>query len=71
MKPFKFFQKPEQLCWVTALGQEIPISEMEGGHMYNIVRLLKDNIIPNPYLGKTKQEWLTIFEEEFKNRYLR
>jgi hypothetical protein len=71
MRDFKFFQKPKPLCWITAIGQEIPVSEMEGGHMYNIVGLLKDNIIPNPYLGKTNDEWLTIFEDELKNRYLR
>jgi hypothetical protein len=71
MRDFKFFQKPDPLCWVTAMGQEIPVSEMEGGHIYNVIGLIKDNIIPNPYLGKTKQEWLTIFGDELKERYLR
>jgi hypothetical protein len=72
MRDFKFFQKPKPLYWRTAMGQEIPISEMEGGHIYNVIGVLKkDGIVPNPYLGKTHDEWLTIFGDELKERYLR
>lgn len=72
MKEFKFFQKPEPLCWVGSMGLVTPISEMSAGHVYNICTLLKGrNVIPNPYHGKTNDEWLYIFEEELKNRFLR
>lgn len=54
------------------MGLVTPISEMSAGHVYNICTLLKGrNVIPNPYHGKTNDEWLYIFEEELKNRFLR
>lgn len=70
MKPFKFFRS-EPIYWLTAMGDAKLVSTMSGEHIYNIIGLLKDNIIPNPYIGKTRDEWMNIFEQELKNRYTR
>jgi hypothetical protein len=74
MREFKFFQKHGPLCWITEMGQEIPVSEMGGNLIYNLIGILKGDdididIIPNPYLGKTNDEWLYIFQEELENRF--
>ena len=71
MKPFKFFQKPEQIYWITAMGEGKLISTMSVDHMVNITRMITDGYIPNPYIGKTHTEWMGIFEQEMRNRQTR
>ena len=71
MKEFKFFQKPEPLYWRTAMGEYKLISEMSGEHLFNVIGVLRKDMIPNPYLGKTKDEWLNIFGKELVERITR
>ena len=68
MRPFKFFRS-EPLYWRTAMGEYKLISEMSGEHISNIVMCIVGEQIPNPYLGKTNNEWLYIFENEMNRRY--
>ena len=70
MKDFKFL-RPEPLHWITAMGEYKLISEMPGEHIYNVIVMLEDDMIPNPYNGRTNIEWLNIFEEELKDRQVR
>ena len=70
MKPFKFL-RPEPLYWRTAMGERKLVSEMTGEHIYNVIGVLKGNLIPNPYLGRTNDEWIDIFEQELRNRHIR
>lgn len=68
MKSFKFFKGPEPIKWKTAMGQYKLITEMSNGHIFNICVMLHGDGIPNPYLNRTRGEWLLIFENELKNR---
>ena len=70
MKEFKFFKgiKVEPLYWRTAMGEYKLLSEMSNGHIYNICTLLEGDGIPDPYIGRTNQEWKEIFENELRNR---
>ena len=72
MNQFKFFkgQVSKPLFWRTAMGEYKLISDMTNEHMFNICILLTrgGGEIPDPYLGKTNQEWKEIFEDELRNR---
>jgi hypothetical protein len=71
MNQFKFFkgQINEPLYWKTAMGEYKLVSEMTPEHMFNICIILNQgDEIPNPYLGKTHQEWKGIFEDELRRR---
>jgi hypothetical protein len=72
MNQFKFFkgQINEPLYWKTAMGEYKLVSEMTPEHMFNICVILNqgEGEIPNPYLGKTHQEWKGIFEGELRRR---
>lgn len=72
MKSFKFFkgQNSEPLFWRTAMGEYKLVSEMSNEHIFNISIMLAHNggEIPDPYLGRTNQEWKEIFENELRNR---
>jgi len=72
MKQFKFFKgtKSEPLFWRTAMGEYKLVSEMTPEHMFNICVILNqgEGVIPDPYLGKTHQEWKGVFEGELRRR---
>jgi hypothetical protein len=72
MNQFKFFkgQSSGPLFWRTAMGEYKLVSEMTPEHMFNICVILNqgEGVIPDPYLGKTHQEWKGIFEGELRRR---
>lgn len=72
MKKFKFFkgQEIKPLYWKTAMGEHKLVSEMTSEHIFNICLILTHGgcEIPDPYLGKTNEEWKEIFENELRNR---
>ena len=72
MNQFKFFkgQVIEPLYWRTAMGEYKSLSEMTSEHIFNIclTLTLDRGTIPDPYLGKTNQEWKEIFEGELIKR---
>ena len=72
MNQFKFFkgQVNEPLYWKTAMGEYKLVSEMTSEHIFNICFILTNGgcEIPNPYLGKTNEEWKEIFEDELIKR---
>ena len=70
MKRFKFFRS-EPLYWVTAMGDAMLVSEMSGEHIVNIMGVITDGHVPNPYIGRTNIEWMEIFEQELRNRQIR
>jgi hypothetical protein len=70
VKPFKFFRS-EPLYWVTAMGDAMLVSEMSGEHIVNIMGVITDGHVPNPYIGRTNIEWMEIFEQELRNRQIR
>jgi hypothetical protein len=71
VKPFKFFQKPEPIYWLTAMGDAKLVSTMSVDYIVNVTRMITDGYIPNPYIGKTHIEWMEIFEQEMRNRQTR
>lgn len=68
MKPFKFFKGTQPLKWKTAMGEYHLITEMSGEHIVNIMRVITDGYVPNPYLGLTNIEWMEIMENELNYR---
>ena len=70
MKQFKFFKglKAEPLFWRTAMGEYKLVSDMSTEHIGNIISVIYDGQIPDPYLEKTNEEWRSIFENELRNR---
>jgi hypothetical protein len=72
MNQFKFFKGylTEEIYWRTAMFEYIALSHMTPEHMFNICVMLTEerSEIPNPYLGKTHQEWKGIFEGELRRR---
>lgn len=68
MSEFRFFKGKEQILWKTAMGQYIPVPQLTIDHINNIITCIAGEHIPNPYLGKTNNEWLNILEKEMMNR---
>lgn len=70
MIEFKFFKglKAEPLFWRTAMGEYKLVSDMSVEHIGNIISVIYDGQIPDPYLEKTNEEWRSIFENELRNR---
>jgi hypothetical protein len=70
MNQFKFFQvkKYEPLYWRTAMGEHKLVYDMSNEHIYNLIMMLPSDKIPNPYLGKTHQQWKNIFKAELRYR---
>jgi hypothetical protein len=70
MKEFKFFKgiKVEPLYWITTMGEGKLVSTMSGEHIVNIMGVINDGCIPNPYIGRTNIEWMEIFEAELNYR---
>jgi hypothetical protein len=74
MKEFKFFEDTdiEEIVWRTHRGAHVPILWMTSRHIQNALNCLKgegEMEIPNPYFGRTKREWIRIFEHELIRRY--
>ena len=71
MKPFKFFQEPKPIRWVTGYGSSYLIENISVDHIASIVRCMNgegDMVIPNPYCGKSHTEWCVIFYNELNRR---
>jgi hypothetical protein len=74
MKPFKFFdinEDEESIIWKTARGMHVPILWMTSLHIKNALLCLKGEglaEIPDPYMGRSNREWITIFEHELIRR---
>lgn len=71
MKQFKFFQKPEIISWTNALGYKVKVNLLRRNHIRNIIGCLEGNgnrTIPRIYEGRTREEWLTIMNNELKRR---
>ncbi len=57
--------------WKTAKGRMMPIFWMTNNHINNCLNCLKGNgemEIPDPYMGKTRTDWINIFECELSTR---
>jgi hypothetical protein len=53
------------------MGDAMLVSEMSGEHIVNIMGVITDGHVPNPYIGRTNIEWMEIFEQELRNRQIR
>lgn len=73
MKKFKFFkgQLSEPIVWRTAMGENKPLHTMTSEHIVNVMRVITDGYVPDPYLGRTNLEWMEIFEFELNFRIQR
>jgi hypothetical protein len=76
---FKFFkgQLPnydrQNTVWKTTTGRQTPITWLTNNHIINILDCLNgigSTEIPEIYLGKTKQEWISIFTTELRIRHV-
>lgn len=57
--------------WVRGNGEQILISELTSGHIRNILACLRgmgNVVIPDPYHGRSNDEWYQILIEELGNR---
>lgn len=57
--------------WVTKKGKEFPIRKLSNTHIMNIINCLNgtgDSVIPNVYLGKNRNNWIELFNNELKRR---
>jgi hypothetical protein len=71
MKPFKFFQEPKPIRWVTANGLSHRLENISIDHIVSIIRCMDGDgnmRIPNPYEGRTHNEWSIIFNNELRRR---
>ena len=71
MKPFKFFQEPTPIRWVTANGLSHRLENISIDHIVSIIRCMNGEgnmVIPNPYEGRTHDEWCVIFHNELNRR---
>jgi hypothetical protein len=71
---FKFFKGEtfnRNICWRSENGRDRPIFYMTSDHINNILLCLngEGNMeIPNPYNGRTHEEWINIFNRELRER---
>ncbi len=72
---FKFFKghthDRDNILWKTSTGRQTPISWMTSNHIKNCLNCLRgtgDSRIPDPYLGRFKEEWINIFQTELRLR---
>lgn len=73
MKPFKFFSKNGPHNWKTSDGRIIEIENLGVRHINNIMNCLLGigrREIPDPYYGRSKEEWYSIFTRELRRRNL-
>jgi hypothetical protein len=73
MKPFKLLRgyKEDPIRWRAHNGVVWRLSDMSMDHIVNVVRCLRGEgnmRIPNPYEGKTLNEWQIIFHHELIRR---
>ena len=75
IKPFKFFQKPtpiqSPIRWRTANGLSHRLENISIDHIVSIIRCMNGEgnmVIPNPYEGRTHNEWCVIFHNELNRR---
>ena len=71
IKDFKFFQGPKPIRWVTGYGSSYLIENISVDHIMSIVRCMNGDgnmVIPNPYNGRTHNEWCIIFDNELRRR---
>jgi hypothetical protein len=68
---FKFFQEPKPIRWVTANGLSHRLENISIDHIVSIIRCMNGEgnmVIPNPYEGRTHNEWSIIFDNELRRR---
>lgn len=75
---FKFFHGKDfdvledlGILWTTGTGRSVSIRNMTTTHIQNTVNCLEgrgETIIPDPYLGRSHYEWMTIFNFELNLR---
>ena len=71
---FKFFvgtTPKEDIIWRTASGRETPIEWMTTNHIENALSCLTGQglmRIPDPYFGRTSEQWIRVFTEELSKR---
>ena len=71
---FKFFKGEifdRDICWRSMNGRDTPIFYMTTNHIENTILCLRGEgltEIPNPYNGKTHNEWIRIFTNELRVR---
>lgn len=71
IKPFKFFQGPKPIRWRTANGLTHRLENISTDHIVSIIRCMNGDgnvIIPNPYEGRTHDEWVNLFHNEIERR---
>jgi hypothetical protein len=57
--------------WRTAAGNVLTVSRMKVEHIANVLECLNGvggRKIPDPYLGRSNQRWIEIFEQELQRR---
>jgi len=71
---FKFFKGEifnRDICWRSMNGRDRPIFYMTSDHINNTLLCLNgegNTEIPNPYNGRTHEEWVYIFNKELRVR---
>ena len=71
---FKFFIGEifdRNVCWRSQNGRDTPIFYMTTSHIENTILCLRGvglTEIPDPYNGKTKDEWIRILTNELRQR---
>lgn len=71
---FKFFKGEifdRDICWRSMNGRDTPIFYMTTDHIENTIICLRGEgltEIPNPYNGKTHNEWINVFKTELRLR---
>ena len=71
---FKFFKGEifdRDICWRSMNGRDTPIFYMTTNHIENTIICLRGEgltEIPNPYNGKTHNEWINVFKTELRLR---
>jgi len=71
MKPFKFFQSEQTIRWRTVNGLTHRLENISIDHIVSIIRCMDGDgnmRIPNPYDGRTHDEWINIFHNEIERR---
>ena len=71
---FKFLRGEifdRNVCWRSQNGRDTPIFYMTTSHIQNTISCLRgvgQTEIPDPYNGKTKDEWIRILTNELTQR---
>ena len=71
---FKFLRGEifdRNVCWRSQNGRDTPIFYMTSNHIENTILCLRGEgltEIPDPYNGKTKDEWIRILTNELTQR---